>query len=242
MNGLYGGSPVPCRWNFSVVKNWALGYWIFILYNANLLADRLKIECLENTRWAAACHQQLALGMLLQTAHVIFKLPRVLCIQSGGYSWLRQSPSTRNYFLEGPRNFVSAQDNVNLRIFKVALRKLLWLAVGPPSGISFVSPLAWVPARMDADRRLHTPLIVDCSVSSLETGGLHHEPSTQSLGGTNIRMATACKRVGKKTNTWVTKIEEFAVETVRQLANCSIPQPCFVGAINAWHSHICACP
>ena len=49
----------------------------------------------------------------------------------------------------------------------------------------------------------HTPRIMgaDCAVSSLETGWLHCEPSTKSLGEASFRMATACEKVWSKGQT-----------------------------------------
>ena len=41
--------------------------------------------------------------------------------------------------------------------------------------------------------------MLDCAVSSLETGGLHCEPSTQSFGKMSIRMATTCEKGGEET-------------------------------------------
>ena len=47
--------------------------------------------------------------------------------------------------------------------------------------------------------RSSNTLGADCAVSSLETGGLHCKPSTQSLGKTSIRMATASGEGGQET-------------------------------------------
>ena len=38
----------------------------------------------------------------------------------------------------------------------------------------------------------------DCAVSSLETGGLYCEPSTQALGEKSFRMVTACEKGGQE--------------------------------------------
>ena len=84
--------------------------------------------------------------------------------------------------------------------------------------------------------RIHSPKIMgaDCAVSSLETGGLHCEPSTQSLGETSIRMATAYEKGGQENKHMGHKNSRICkVEAVGQLAKCWSAQPCFVRGINA---------
>ena len=78
-------------------------------------------------------------------------------------------------------------------------------AVGSGASIwsLLVKPVAWNPIWMECSSatnlRIQTPQILgaDCVVSSLETGGLHCEPSAQFLGKTSIRMATACAKGGQ---------------------------------------------
>ena len=71
--------------------------------------------------------------------------------------------------------------------------------------------------------RIHTPQIVgaDRAVSSFETGGLHCEPSTQSVGETSFRMATACEKGGQETKHMGQKDGGICeVAAVGQLAKC----------------------
>ena len=89
----------------------------------------------------------------------------MLSIRTNGYCWIRLDPSTRTYN--------------RLR---------------PPSPRSLVSPQGFAASDIVtfASSMLNSENV--CAASSLETAGLHCEPSTQSLGKTSIRTATACEK------------------------------------------------
>ena len=100
----------------------------------------------------------------------------------------------------------------------------------------------WMECSSATNPRIQTTQILgaDCAVSSLEIGGLHCEPSTQSLGKTSIRMATACEKGGQETKHMGHKDWKiYKVEAVGQLAKRCRAQPCVVGAINAWVCTVC---
>ena len=60
--------------------------------------------------------------------------------------------------------------------------------------------------------RIHTPKIMgaDCAVSSLETGGYIANLPPNRWAKRALEWQPRAKRVGRRTNTWVTKIDEFA--------------------------------
>ena len=91
-----------------------------------------------------------------------------------------------------------------LHILDVEFRRLVRSVVGPPSGVCWSSP--WHEILHEWNAREQQILEYtqhkswgQTALSSLETGGLDCEPSTQSLGKTSIRMATACEKCGQET-------------------------------------------
>ena len=124
----------------------------------------------------------------------------------------------------------------DLHILDVEFRRLVRSVVGPPSGVCWSSPWHEILHEWNArvqqilEYRQHKSWGQTALCHHWKTGGLHCEPSTQSLGKTSIRMATVCEKGGQETKHMGHK---HMVEAVGQLAKRCRAQPCVVGAINA---------
>ena len=175
-------------------------------------------DSLEHINGWAACFQQLAVGMLLRTLHIMCRLPRAFHSKKKGYCLDRNVSINLTLKLEATVTpiawFAAGHRSIrqrDLHILDVDFRRLVRSVVGPSSGVCWPSP--WHDILHVWNARAQQ--ILESTHQNRNHGG---RLRSVIIGNWRATLRTFhpmewqphAKKVGRRTNTSGTKIHEFA--------------------------------